>query len=157
MEQDEIVSMDAKARLRSMAEFRYQLRRLMSFSETATETFGVGAQQYQLMQVIAAMPEGQEASISYIAERMVLRHNSAVELVDRAERAGLVKRETDAKDMRRSLVRMTAEGDGILQKLIAEHLRELPVLTADLMVALEHLRAAIAPVAADEASDEPGA
>ena len=126
-----------------MAEFRYQLRKFVSFSETASERVGVGVQQYQLMQVIAAMPEGQEASISYLAERMVLRHNSAVELVDRAERAGLVKRETDAKDMRRSLVAMTAEGEAILQRLIAEHLREMRGRVEDLIEALEALRVAL--------------
>jgi DNA-binding MarR family transcriptional regulator len=114
-------------------------------------------QQYQLMQVVAAMPEGQEASISYVAERMVLRHNSAVELVDRAERAGLVKREADPKDMRRSLVRMTTEGDAILQKLTAEHLKELPALAEGLSAALENLRKALTPVASGEASDRPGA
>ena len=139
-------AVEAKVRLRSMAEFRYQLRKFVSFSETASERVGVGVQQYQLMQVIAAMPEGQEASISYLAERMVLRHNSAVELVDRAERAGLVKRETDAKDMRRSLVTMTAEGDAILQRLIAEHLREMPVRVEDLIEALEALREVLGPV-----------
>jgi DNA-binding MarR family transcriptional regulator len=155
MDRVDRVAGEAEEKLRRMAEFRYQLRRLMSFSEAAAEPFGVGAQQYQLMQVIAAMPEGQEASISYLAERMVLRHNSAVELVDRAERVGLVKRETDTKDLRRSLVRMTAEGDAILQKLIAEHIRELPALTEGLMAALEDLRAAIAPVGVGEVSDQP--
>ena len=59
--------------LRSLAEFRYQMRRFLSFSEAASESCGIGAQQYQLMQVIAAMPEGQQSSISYLAERMILR------------------------------------------------------------------------------------
>ena len=135
-----------RSKLRSLAEFRFQMRKFLSFSELASERCGIPAQQYQLMQVIAAMPEGQEASISYLAERMVLRHNSAVELVDRAERAGLVKRETDAKDMRRSLVTMTAEGDAILQRLIAEHLREMPVRVEDLIEALEALREVLGPV-----------
>jgi len=66
-----------------------------------------------------------------------------VELVDRAERAGLVKRETDAKDMRRSLVAMTAEGEAILQRLIAEHLREMRGRVEDLIEALEALRVAL--------------
>jgi DNA-binding MarR family transcriptional regulator len=150
---DEVLqAVEAAARLRSMAEFRYQLRRFINFSEMASDRLGVGVQQYQLMQVIAAMPEGQEASISYLAERMVLRHNSTVELVDRAERAGLVKRETDARDMRRSLVTMTAEGEAILQKLIAEHLRELPARVEDLSKALEALRRILGPAETAEPS-----
>jgi len=150
MNGEETKAVEPNVRLRSMAEFRYQLRKFLNFSETASERVGVGVQQYQLMQVIAAMPEGQEASISYLAERMVLRHNSTVELVDRAERAGLVKREADAKDMRRSLVTMTAEGDAILQRLIAEHLRELPVRVEDLIEALQALRGALGPAGATE-------
>lgn len=131
------------ARLRSMTEFRYQMRRFLNFSEMASERCDVGAQQYQLMQVIAAIPEGQEASITYVAERMVLRHNSTVELVDRAERAGLVRRESDPNDMRRSLVRLTSQGEEILQRLIEEHLRELPSRTEDLLHALMALREAL--------------
>jgi len=150
MNGEETKAVEPNVRLRSMAEFRYQLRKFLNFSETASERVGVGVQQYQLMQVIAAMPEGQEASISYLAERMVLRHNSTVELVDRAERAGLVKREADAKDMRRSLVTMTAEGDAILQRLIAEHLRELPVRVEDLIEALQALRGALGPAGGTE-------
>jgi hypothetical protein len=64
------------------------------------------------MQVIAAMPEDQQSSISYLAERMILRHNSMVELVDRAERSGLVRREHDEKDLRRSLVQLTPQRMG---------------------------------------------
>ena len=98
------------------------------------------AQQYQLMQVIASILEGQQASISYVAERMVLRHNSTVELVDRAERAGLVVRETDRNDLRRSLLKLTPKGDTLLQELVAEHLKELVPRCADLIAALEDLQ-----------------
>jgi DNA-binding MarR family transcriptional regulator len=154
MGDDEMKTHDAATRLRSMAEFRYQLRRFLNFSEMASERCGVGAQQYQLMQVIAAMPVGQEASITYLAERMVLRHNSTVELVDRAQRVGLVRRETDAKDMRRSLVKMTPEGEAILQQLVAEHLRELPHLSEDLITALLSLREALHSTGAPELQEE---
>ncbi len=112
-------------RLSRLAEFRYQLRRFLNFSETESEKLGVATQQYQLMQVIGALPEGESASISYLAERMVLRHNSTVELVDRAERAGLVKRITDTRDLRRSLVELTPEGRSVLERLISAHLTEL--------------------------------
>jgi DNA-binding MarR family transcriptional regulator len=153
---DKMKTYDAATRLRSMAEFRYQLRRFLNFSEIASERCGVGAQQYQLMQVIAAMPEGQEASITYLAERMVLRHNSTVELVDRAQRVGLVRRETDAKDMRRSLVKMTPEGEVILERLVAEHLRELPFRSEDLITALLELRTALQATSEVEPQEDAG-
>ena len=113
------------ARLSDLAEFRFHLRTFLSFSETASEAVGVAAQQYQLMQVIASTPVGQQPTISYLAERMILRHNSTVELVDRAERAGLVRRENDERDLRRSLVQLTPHGLQTLEHLVAQHLNEL--------------------------------
>jgi DNA-binding MarR family transcriptional regulator len=160
MSSDDLNLDEATDRLRSMAEVRYQLRRFLNFSELATERCGVGAQQYQLMQVIAAMPEGQDASITYLAERMVLRHNSAVELVDRAQRVGLVRRLTDVKDMRRSLVQLTPEGEAILKRLVAEHLLDLPSRSEDLLNSLMALRIALrtdSPVSDEsESSPKPG-
>jgi DNA-binding MarR family transcriptional regulator len=127
-------------RLKSLAEFRYQMRKFLSFSEAAAERCGIATQQYQLMQVIAALPEGQHASISYLADRMILKHNSMVELVDRAERAGLVKREHDERDLRRSLVKLTAEGERILERLVKEHLEELVPKCGSLIESLQNLQ-----------------
>jgi DNA-binding MarR family transcriptional regulator len=129
-----------KLHLKSLAEFRYQMRKFLSFSEAAAERVGIAAQQYQLMQVIAAMPEEQYASISYLADRMILKHNSMVELVDRAERAGLVKREHDERDLRRSLVKMTPEGEAVLQKLVKEHLEDLVPRCEPLIRSLQDLQ-----------------
>lgn len=123
-------------RLKELAEFRFQLRKFLSFSEVASERHGIQAQQYQLLQVIAAAPPGQPASISYIAERMVLRHNSTVELVDRAERAGLVRRHSDERDLRRSIIKLTPQGEQILHTLVPEHLAELDRMTEDLVRSL---------------------
>lgn len=123
--EEEIESADMIPRLAELAEFRYHLRTFLSFSESASDSCGIAAQQYQLMQVIGAAPEGRQASISYIADRMILRHNSTVELVDRAERAGLVERKHDEHDLRRSLVQLTPHGWTILRQLVALHLDEL--------------------------------
>ena len=128
------------SRLNELAEFRYQLRTFLSFSEVVSEASGVATQQYQLMQVIGSLPPGQEASISYLAERMILRHNSTVELVDRAERAGLVERKNDERDLRRSLVQLTPHGKEILEKLVEQHLRELEVRGDAMIGALRKLQ-----------------
>jgi DNA-binding MarR family transcriptional regulator len=116
-------------RLKELAEFRFQLRQFLAFSEISSERHGIQAQQYQLLQVIAAAPPGQPASVSYIADRMVLRHNSTVELVDRAERASLVRRHTDERDLRRSLIRITPTGEQLLRAMVAEHIQELDRLS----------------------------
>jgi DNA-binding MarR family transcriptional regulator len=111
--------------LKELAEFRFQLRQFLAFSEISSERHGIQAQQYQLLQVIAAAPQAQPASVSYIADRMILRHNSTVELVDRAERAGLVRRHTDERDLRRSLIKITPTGEQLLRAMVAEHIQEL--------------------------------
>lgn len=124
-----------------LAEFRFRLRQFLGFSETECERVGIQAQQYQLMQVIAAAQEKDQTSISYLAERMVLRHNSTVELVDRAEKAGLVARHTDNKDLRRSIVKLTAKGEEIFRKLLTAHIAEVQRVSGELIVALQGVKA----------------
>jgi len=127
------------ARLADLAEFRYQLRRFVSFSEGASEAAGISAQQYQLLQVVATVPPERESSISYIAERMVVRHNTAVELVDRAEKAGLVERVADKNDHRRSLVEITSHGNDLLAELVPIHLAEVRTGDGELLRSLQRL------------------
>ncbi|RSL19402.1 DNA-binding MarR family transcriptional regulator [Edaphobacter aggregans] len=129
----------ATEKLVELAEFRYRLRRFLSFSETASEAVGISAQQYQLLQVVAAVPAGQESSITYIAERMMVRHNSAVELVDRAEKAALVRRVADESDHRRSLVEITGRGAELLSQLVAQHLIEVEAEGPELVRTLQRL------------------
>ena len=139
------------ARLTRLAEFRYQLRKFLSFSETEAERFGIAAQQYQLLQVIGSVAAGSTASISLLAERMILRHNSTVELVDRAEKAGLVRRVSDERDLRRSIVVLTSQGESVLANMVAAHLEKLEGAYGDAMLqALADVRSA-----AEASSPEP--
>lgn len=129
--------------LKELAEFRFQLRQFLAFSEISSERHGIQAQQYQLLQVIAAAPPGQPASVSYLADRMVLRHNSTVELVDRAERAGLVRRHTDERDLRRSLIKITPTGEHLLRAMVAEHIQELDRLGDRIIASLRAVNQAL--------------
>lgn len=150
-----VAAQEDSGRLAKLAEFRFQLRRFLSFSESESERLGVATQQYQLMQVIGALREGESASISYLAERMVLRHNSTVELVDRAERAGLVRRTSDERDLRRSIVVLTPEGRSILERLIAAHFAELEGETgAHILRSLTALREGASPSGSSAAPPE---
>lgn len=112
-------------RLHQLAEFRYQMRRFLHFSEQAAGEQGMTVQQYQLLQVLAAVPEGLTPNIAYVAQRMFLRHNTAVELVARAEADGLVGRATDAKDHRKATLSLTAKGSAGMVRLVEAHLKEL--------------------------------
>ena len=71
--ESEVASGTGAQRLRLLAEFRYQLRRFLSFSETEAERYGIAAQQYELLQVVGALTREQTASIRFLADRMVLR------------------------------------------------------------------------------------
>lgn len=138
-------------RLRQLAEFRFQLRKFLSFSESEAERFGIAPQQYQLMQVIGSLAPGESASISFLAERMVLRHNSTVELVDRAERAGLVRRFADERDLRRSLVELTSQGRAVLRQMVEAHLEQLDGECGDqLLKSLGEVRHLLMPDPASE-------
>src|ERR1700683_3973342 len=76
----------------ALAEFRYRIRQFLHFSEQAVKQAGMERGQYQLMLAIKGMPEGVRPRIREVAGRMEIRHNSAVELVNRLEGAGFVHR-----------------------------------------------------------------
>src|SRR5579884_3918947 len=88
----------------ALAEFRYQLRRFMHFSEQMARSVGLEPQQHQLLLAVKGMPEGRKATIGEIAERLQLQHHSTVELVDRLSEGGFVERQRDEEDLRRVLV-----------------------------------------------------
>src|SRR6185312_326389 len=111
--------------LRRLADFRFQLRRFLHISQMAIEQGGLRSQQYLMLQCVAAMPPGVDPTIANVAERMFLKHNSTVELVDRAIEQNLLRRTQDPRDHRRILLRVTPQGERILASLGEFHTREL--------------------------------
>src|ERR1043166_6763071 len=89
------------AEYRALASVRYRMRRILAFSESAARQAGVEPQQHQLLLAIRGFPEDEHASVTALAERLQIRHHSAVELINRAESAGLVAKHADADDARR--------------------------------------------------------
>jgi len=125
--------------LRRLAEFRYQLRRFLHASQAAAKKAGLHSQQYQMLQCVGGMPEGMEPTIVNVAARMLLKHNSAVELVDRVIKQGLLLRIGDASDHRRILLRVTPRGQRILASLVEFHTRELEQSGPELIRALNRI------------------
>jgi len=125
------------AHLRRLAEFRFQLRRFLHVSQAAAERVGLHNQQYQMLQCVGGMPEGMTPTIANVAERMLLKHNSAVELVDRTIEQGLLRRSGDEADHRRILLRVTPQGEQILAELAEFHTRELEQSGPELVSALD--------------------
>jgi DNA-binding MarR family transcriptional regulator len=105
--------------------FRTSLRRFLHWSRTQAQAAGLTPAQHQLLVAIKGHSSGQEPTIGDLAGYLLLRHHSAVELVDRAVAAGLVERRSDAEDGRVTRVRLTADGEARLNKLAPAHLNEL--------------------------------
>ncbi len=127
------------AHLKRLAEFRFQLRRFLHVSQTAAEQMGLRQQQYQLLQCVGGMPDGMAPTIANMAARMFLKHNSAVELVDRTIDQKLLRRLDDAADHRRILLCVTPQGERVLASLAAFHTRELEQSGPELVRALDHI------------------
>jgi len=125
--------------LESLADFRYELRRFVHFSERAALEAGLHPQQHQLLLQVAGARSGVAVTIAYAAERLGLKHNSTVELVDRSEREGLLTRAADPDDRRRAMLAMTSKGRRLLDRLSSDHAKELQERAPRLIQALEQV------------------
>src|SRR6201996_3674678 len=102
-------------RLKNLAEFRYELRQFLQFSESCSAEAGLHPQQHQLLLQLAGAPDDVETTVSYAAERLGLRHHTVVELSKRCVDAGLILRKTAAVDRRRVVLQVTPKGQRILE------------------------------------------
>jgi DNA-binding MarR family transcriptional regulator len=105
--------------------FRTSLRRFLHWSQTQARAVGLTPAQHQLLVAIKGHPGHQDPTISDLADYLLLRHHSVVELVDRAAIAGLVRRSRDVLDGRLTRVALTADGEARLSRLGPAHLDEL--------------------------------
>jgi DNA-binding MarR family transcriptional regulator len=106
--------------------FRVGLRRFLRWSEQQAARAGLTPAQHQLLLAIRGHPGLAGPSVGEVAEYLFTRHHSAVQLIDRAEQLGLVKRNRgDAEDRRVVRLSLTAAGEARLAALAAAHLEEL--------------------------------
>lgn len=122
-----------------LAGMRRALRRFLSFSREAALEAGLEPQQHQALLAIKGFPGRDFASIGELAERLQLRHHSAGELVDRLAARGLLRRVASKDDRRRVDVHLTSQGERILRRLSAAHLRELRQLAPELRRLIESI------------------
>ena len=108
-----------------LASFRRSLRTFLAFSEDAARNAGLPPQQHQAILAIRGLSPAAGMSVNDLAEQLLLKPQTAVELVDRLEDAGLVRRERDETDRRRVLLTLTAKANRLLEKLSAEHLAQI--------------------------------
>ena len=123
----------------AIAEFRYQIRRFLRFSEDAARIAGLEPQQHQLLLAVKGMPGGRAARISDLAERLQIQHHSTVELVDRLAARGLVSRMLGEDDRREVYVQLSPRGEHIVSGLTLYHKNELRRAAPALVAALDEV------------------
>jgi DNA-binding MarR family transcriptional regulator len=123
-----------KSDFERLAEFRYQLRRFLRFSEEVAHEHGLTSLQYLLMLHIKGFPGRDWMTIGELAERLQAKHHGAVALVSRCEAIGLVARRTSVDDRRRVEVRLTKKGERYVEKLAYLHQMELQSLRGKFVV-----------------------
>lgn len=114
-----------KAEYETLAALRYSLRQFLRFSEDAALAVGLRPQQHQALLAIKGFPGRDRILIGELAERLQIRHHSAVGLANRLVRNGLVRREQDVSDRRQAYLSLTKRGETLLEKLSTAHKEQL--------------------------------
>ena len=126
----------------ALAEFRYQIRRFLRFSEDAARQAGLEPQHHQLMLAVKGAGGNSGPRIAYLAERLQLQHHSVVELVDRLAQRGLIQKNRGADDQREVHVKLTPQGERLLKHLTLHHREELRTTAPALVSALKKVTSA---------------
>lgn len=134
---DEILS---KKEYELLSDFRYNIRKFLKFSESAAEAEGLTPNQHQALLAIKGFPGRSSVTNGELAERLQIKHHSAVGLINRLEAQNLVYREQNSRDRREVLVSLTGQGEKVLEKLVAVHREELKTLAPQLIVIFEGLK-----------------
>jgi len=136
----ELVSPDiTPAKYRALAELRYRIRHFLREGDAKARAVGFEPQQYLMLLAIRGLPEGTEATIQTLAERLALKHHSAGELVDRLEAHGYVRRTRSRDDRRRVIVSLLPRGDSLLEQVARNRISELRTSGETFVSAIEAL------------------
>ena len=123
----------------ALAELRHGIRRFLQEGDATARQAGLEPQQYLLLLAIRGLPAGQEATIRVLAERLSLRHHSTVELIDRMEARGYVKRMRGREDRREVLISLQPRGEKLLEKVVEQRIIELRANGRELVQAISAL------------------
>jgi len=124
---------------RALAELRYRIRQFLREGDMVARAAGLEPQQYLLLLTIRGMPENEEATVRALADRMALKHHSAVELIDRLALHGYVRRTRVRDDRRRVLVSLLPRGERLLEQVAQRRINELRANGHELVHAITEL------------------
>jgi DNA-binding MarR family transcriptional regulator len=120
----------------ALAELRYRIRKFLNEGDEVAREAGLEPQQYLLLLLIRGLSDGKAATIQTLAERLALRHQSVVELIDRMEIHGYVRRTRSREDRRHVLVSILPRGEKLLERVARHRLSELRSTGATLVNAI---------------------
>jgi DNA-binding MarR family transcriptional regulator len=129
----------SSAEFRAMAELRYRIRLFLKEGDAAARAAGLEPQQYLLLLAIRGLPPEMPGKIQTLADRLALKHHSAVELVDRLEQRGYVRRTRSREDRRQVLVSLLPRGEKILERVVQKRISELRASGRELVRAINAL------------------
>ena len=127
------------AEYRALAELRYLIRHFVSEGDAVARAAGLEPQQYLFLLTVRGLPEGQDATIRTLAERLALKHHSVVELIDRLETHGYVRRTRGRDDRRRVLVSLLPRGERMLEQVARHRIGELRATGHELVRTIDPL------------------
>jgi DNA-binding MarR family transcriptional regulator len=130
----------SKAEYEALSNFRYGMRQFLGFSEAAAEAAGLTPNQHQALLAIKGFPGREHLTNGELAERLRIKHHSAVGLVNRLETLNLVSRKQSDADRRNIYIALTESGEKLLEKLAVAHRDELKNLVPQLTDILESLK-----------------
>ena len=124
---------------RALAELRYRIRLFLKEGDATAREAGLEPQQYLMLLAIRGLPPDVPGKIRTLADRLALKHHSAVELVDRLEQHGYVKRTRSRKDKRQVLVSLLPKGQKVLERVVQQRIGELRASGRELVRAIDAL------------------
>lgn len=127
------------AEYQALAELRYLIRQFVREGDAQARSAGLEPQQYLLLLAIRGLPEGTDATIRTLADRLALKHHSLVELVDRLEMHGYVRRNKSRDDRRQVFVALLPRGEKLLEQVAQQRISELRSSGAALVNAITSL------------------
>ena len=121
---------------RALAELRYRIRHFLAGSDEAARLVGLEPQQYLLLLMVRGLPPGMTPTVRTLAERLGLKHNSTVELINRMEARGYVERRRITSDRRRVQVLLLASGQQLLERVARQRITEVRAGGVELVAAM---------------------
>ena len=117
-----------KPAFETLANFRYEIRKFLRFSETVTRKAGITPLQYLMLLNIKGYPGRDWATVGELADRLQAQHHGVVALVSRCEKQGFVERRRSTEDRRRIEVRLLPKGEEYVERLANAHRVQLIAL-----------------------------